>query len=51
MPVKVNVTTEDIRDYLVGEFGVNVKTPELLNACDHFGLAYQTVSKLSLIHI
>jgi len=45
MPVKVNVTTEDIRDYLVGEFGVNVKTPELLNACDHFGLAYQTVSK------
>ena len=45
MPVKVNVTTEDIRDYLVGEFGVNVKTPELQNACDHFGLAYQTVSK------
>jgi MoxR-like ATPase len=45
MPVKVNVTSEDIRDYLVGEFGVNVKTPELQNACDHFGLAYQTVSK------
>ena len=45
MPVKVNVTSQDIRDYLVGEFGVNVKTPELQNACDHFGLAYQTVSK------
>ena len=45
MPVKLSVTTEDIRDYLVGEFGVNVKTPELVNACDHFGLAYQTVSK------
>ena len=45
MPVKLNVTSEDIRDYLVGEFGVNVKTPELQNACDHFGLAYQTVSK------
>tara|TARA_B100000945_G_scaffold258568_1_gene216325 strand:+ start:537 stop:1664 length:1128 start_codon:yes stop_codon:yes gene_type:complete len=45
MPVKLNVTTDDIRDYLVGEFGVNVKTPELQNACDHFGLAYQTVSK------
>ena len=45
MPVKVNVTTEDIRDYLVGEFGVNVKTPELQNACEHFNLAYQTVSK------
>ena len=45
MPVKLSVTTEDIRDYLVGEFGVNVRTPELVNACDHFGLAYQTVSK------
>ena len=45
MPTKINFTTEDIRDYLVGEFGVNVKTPELENACDHFGLAYQTVSK------
>ena len=45
MPVKLNVTSEDIRDYLVGEYGVNVKTPELQNACDHFGLAYQTVSK------
>ena len=45
MPVKINVTTEDIRDYLVGEFGVNVKTPELQNACEHFNLAYQTVSK------
>ena len=45
MPVKINVTTEDIRDYLVGEFGVNVKTPELENACKHFNLAYQTVSK------
>ena len=45
MPVKLTVTSEDIRDYLVGEFGVNVKTPELQNACDHFGLAYQTVSK------
>ena len=45
MPTKINVTTEDIRDYLVGEFGVNVKTPQLVNACDHFNLAYQTVSK------
>ena len=45
MPQKITVTTDDIRDYLVGEFGVNVKTPELQNACDHFGLAYQTVSK------
>ena len=45
MPVKLTVTSEDIRDYLVGEYGVNVKTPELQNACDHFGLAYQTVSK------
>ena len=45
MPVKLQVTPEQIRDYLIGEFGVNVKTPELQNACDHFGLAYQTVSK------
>ena len=45
MPTKITVTTEDIRDYLVGEFGVNVKTPELQNACQHFNLAYQTVSK------
>ena len=45
MPQKITVTTDDIRDYLVGEFGVNVKTPELENACGHFGLAYQTVSK------
>ena len=45
MPTKITVTTNDIRDYLVGEFGVNVKAPEVLNACDHFGLAYQTVTK------
>ena len=45
MPTKINFTTDDIRDYLVGEFGVNVKAPEVLNACDHFGLAYQTVTK------
>ena len=45
MPVKLTVTTEDIRDYLVGEFGVNVKTPELQAACKRFDLAYQTVSK------
>ena len=45
MPVKLTVTTEDIRDYLVGEFGVNVKTPELQAACKRFALAYQTVSK------
>ena len=45
MPVKLQVTPEQIRDYLIGEFGVNVTTPELQNACDHFGLAYQTVSK------
>ena len=45
MPTKITVTTEDIRDYLVGEFGVNVKTPQLVNACDHFNLAYQTISK------
>ena len=45
MPQKITVTTDDIRDYLVGEFGLHVKTPELQNACDHFGLAYQTVSK------
>ena len=45
MPTKITVTTEDIRDYLVGEFGVNVKTPQLVNACDHFDLAYQTISK------
>jgi len=45
MPVKLSVTTEDIRDYLVGEFGVNVKTPQLEDACSNFNLAYQTVSK------
>ena len=45
MPVKLQVTPEQIRDYLIGEFGPNVTTPELQNACDHFGLAYQTVSK------
>ena len=44
MPVKLQVTPEQIRDYLIGEFGVNVTTPELQNACDHFGLAFQTVS-------
>ena len=27
MPQKITVTTDDIRDYLVGEFGVNVKKP------------------------
>ena len=45
MPVKLQVTPDQIRDYLIGEFGVNVTTPELQAACDHFGLAYQTVSK------
>ena len=25
MPVKLQVTPEQIRDYLIGEFGVNVK--------------------------
>ena len=45
MPVKLTVTTNDIRDYLVGKYGVNVKTPELEDACSNFNLAYQTVSK------
>ena len=45
MPVKLQVTPDQIRDYLVGKFGVNVTTPDLQDACDHFGLAYQTVSK------
>ena len=45
MPTKLTVTTEDIRDYLVGKYGVNVKTPELEDACSNFNLAYQTVSK------
>ena len=45
MPVKLSVTPDQIRDYLVGKFGVNVTTPDLQDACDHFGLAYQTVSK------
>ena len=45
MPTKINFTTDDIRDYLVGKYGVNVKTPELEDACSNFNLAYQTVSK------
>ena len=45
MPTKLTVTTNDIRDYLVGKYGVNVKTPELEDACGNFNLAYQTVSK------
>ena len=45
MPTKLTVTTNDIRDYLVGKYGVNVKTPELEDACSNFNLAYQTVSK------
>ena len=45
MPVKLTVTTNDLRDYLVGKYGVNVKTPELEDACQRFNLAYQTVSK------
>ena len=45
MPTKLTVTTNDIRDYLVGKYGVNVKTPELEDACQRFNLAYQTVSK------
>ena len=45
MPTKLTVTTEDLRDYLVGKYGVNVKTPELEDACSNFNLAYQTVSK------
>ena len=45
MPTKLTVTTKDLRDYLVGKYGVNVKTPELEDACSNFNLAYQTVSK------
>ena len=45
MPTKLTITTEDLRDYLVGKYGVNVKTPELEDACSNFNLAYQTVSK------
>ena len=45
MPTKLTVTTKDLRDYLVGKYGVNVKTPELEDACGRFNLAYQTVSK------
>ena len=45
MPTKLTVTTNDIRDYLVGKYGVNVKTPELEDACKRFSIAYQTVSK------
>ena len=26
MPTKLTVTTKDLRDYLVGKYGVNVKT-------------------------
>ena len=45
MPTKLTVTTKALRDYLVGKYGVNVKTPELEDACSNFNLAYQTVSK------
>ena len=45
MPTKLTVTTKDLRDYLVGKYGVNVKTPQLEDACSNFNLAYQTVSK------
>ena len=39
MPVKLQVTPDQIRDYLVGKFRVKVKTPDIQNACDHFALA------------
>ena len=45
MPQLCNVTTEDLRDFLVGEFGVEVKTEQLLKACDKFNITYQTVTK------
>ena len=45
MPALCPVTTKDLRDYLVGEFGVNVKTEHLLKAVDHFNVTYQTVTK------
>ena len=45
MPALCTVTTKDLRDYLVGEFGLQVKTEHLLKAVDHFNVSYQTVTK------
>ncbi len=45
MPTLCPVTTKDLRDYLVGEFGEQVKTEHLLKAVDHFNVTYQTVTK------
>ena len=45
MPALCPVTTKDLRDYLVGEFGTQVKTEQLLKAVDHFNVTYQTVTK------
>ena len=45
MPALCTVTTKDLRDYLVGEFGLQVKTEYLLKAVDHFNVSYQTVTK------
>ena len=45
MPALCPVTTKDLRDYLVGEFGLQVKTEHLLKAVDHFNVSYQTVTK------
>ena len=45
MPSLCPVTTKDLRDYLVGKFGNQVKTEQLLEAVDHFNVSYQTVTK------
>ena len=45
MPALVTVTTKELRDYLVGKFGNQVKTEQLLEAVDHFNVSYQTVTK------
>ena len=45
MPQLCTVTTKDLRDYLVGKYGNQVKTEQLLDAVDHFNVSYQTVTK------
>ncbi len=45
MPQLCNVTTEDLRDFLIGNFGREVKTEHLLKAVDKFNITYQTVTK------
>ena len=45
MPASSNITTENLVDYLTGQFGTEINCENVRSACDNFGITYPTAVK------